>query len=77
MIVIRELSFAGQPLQLLLQDPQGLHRGLIRLDIIDADLEVIEAGIVESADALGREQVGVADQCREDAVGADPGDDRI
>ena len=42
--VYEELSVIGQILQLLIQHFETLQRHVIRLDIVDADLQVIQAG---------------------------------
>ena len=61
----------GQHLQLSVEYAQALHRGLVGLDVVDADLEVLQAGIVELLNARRTEQVAVRDQAREHAAGAD------
>ena len=57
-----ELRLLGQPLQLGLQQAEALHRDLVRLHVVDADLEEVEAGVVEAAYAVGREVVAVGDE---------------
>ena len=47
-----EVGVFGQPLQLLVEQPQALLRDFVRLDVVDADLEVVEPGLVERLDAL-------------------------
>ena len=48
-----ERRVLGQPLQLLVEQPQALLRHVVRLDVVDADLQVVEAGVVERLDLLG------------------------
>ena len=40
-----EISVFGQHLQFLVEDLQALLRYVIRLDVVDGDLHVIEAGL--------------------------------
>ena len=65
------------PLQLLVEQPQALLRDFVRLDVVDADLQEVEAGVVQRDDALRRHQVAVGDQPRHHALLADPADQLV
>jgi hypothetical protein len=60
-----KLSVFRQQHQLLVQHLEAFLRDLIRHGVVDADLQVKQAGAVQAADAIGREQV---------AIGNHPGD---
>ena len=72
-----ELGVFGQQLQLAVEHLQALLRNLVRHDVVDGDLQVLEAGAVEPLDALGGEQVAVGDHAGDHAVAADAGDDQV
>ncbi len=58
----------GEDLQLLIQHLEALLRDLVRHDVVDADLHVVEPGLVEALNSVGREQITVGDQARQRAV---------
>ncbi len=72
-----EVGVLGEPLQLRVEQPQALLRHFVRLDVVDADLQVVEPGVVERGDALGREQVAVGDEPGDHAARADAADQSV
>ena len=61
-----EVGVLGKHRKLHVEHPEALHRGLVGLDVVDADLQVFQSGVVEAPDALGTEQISVRDQARDD-----------
>ena len=47
-----EVGVFGQPLQLLVEEAQALLRYFVGFDVVDADLQVVEPGLVQRLDAL-------------------------
>ena len=72
-----KLGELRQALQLLIEYLQAFLRDLVRLDIVNADLQVIQAGAVKALDPLRGEQIAVGDQARQHASAANAGDDRV
>src|SRR4051812_37635618 len=72
-----KLRSLGEPLKLPVEHLQTLLRHLVRHDVIDADLQVIEPGAVQTVDALGRQQESVRDQGRNGAAVAYTPNDRV
>ena len=72
-----EVGVFGQPLELLVEEAEALLRDLVRLDVVDADLEVVQPGLVQRLDALGGHQVAVGDQARDHAAAPNPSDQGI
>ena len=70
-----EVGVLGEELELLVEDLEALLRDFVGLEVVDGDLQVVEAGAVEALDALGHEQVAVGDHAGHAAVVADAGDD--
>ena len=70
-----ELGELGQVAQLAIEHFQALLGDVIRLHVVDADLQAIELGRVERADLLGHEQVAVRDQRADHAALLDALDD--
>src|ERR1017187_255648 len=56
---------------------QALLRNGVRQDIVDGDLQMLQAGAVEALDALRGKQVAVGDHARDDAVVAYAGDQQV
>ena len=56
---------------------QALLRHFVRLDVVDADLQVVEPGVVQRLDSLRREQVAVGDQSGDHAVRPDAADQGV
>jgi hypothetical protein len=52
-----KLATLGQPLELLIEDLQALLGHLVGNDVVDADLEVVETGPVQTRDPISTEQV--------------------
>ena len=50
----------------------GFLRNIVRIDVIDADLQIIEAGGVEPLDAVRSQQITVCDQRGNSAVFPNP-----
>ena len=72
-----KLGVLGQELQLLVQHLQALFRDFVGHDVVDRDLQVLQAGAVEALDALRGEQVAIGDHSRDHPVAADAGDDLV
>src|SRR5262249_23496300 len=72
-----ELRVFGEQLELLVEHLQTLLRDLVGQDVVDGDLEVIEAGAIEALDALGGQQVPVGDHARDHSAAADVRDDGV
>ena len=53
-MVTSNVACSRQPLQLAVQHLQALFRDVVGLNVIDADLQVIEAGAVERPDSVRR-----------------------
>src|SRR6185437_7584819 len=66
-----EVGVFAQPLQLFVEDFERFLGDFVGLDVVDGDLEVVEAGVIELLDALRRKQITVGDEPGNDAVGAD------
>src|SRR5205814_2349310 len=64
----------GQQLELLVQNLQALFGNVVRHHIINADLQVLEAGIVEGLYAVAGEQVAVGNHSRDNPAFADVAD---
>src|SRR5207249_11683216 len=56
---------------------ETLLRDLVGLDVVDADLEKIEARPIQLLDALRNEKVAVGDEPGHHAEPADPADQRV
>src|SRR5499426_643683 len=65
-----ELRALGQQTKFLIQDPEAFLRDVVRGDVVDADLKVIESRPVQPLYALGGEQIAVGDQRGDDVVTA-------
>lgn len=72
-----ELGVLGQQLELLIEHLQAFFGDIIGLDIVDADLQVLQPRPVEPLDALGGQQVAVGDEPGHDAVVAHAADDLV
>ena len=64
-------------LEFFVENFEALLRDFIRLDVVDGDLQVVEAGLVQPLDALGNQEVAVGDHARERADLADARDDLV
>ena len=72
-----ERGVLRQHLQLRVEHLQALLRRVVRRHVVDADLQVIQLGVVEALDALLVEQVAVGDQSGKRAGCADVPDELI
>ena len=63
-----------QVLQLLVEHAQALLRHLVGLDVVDADLQEVEPGVVQLLDPLRHQEVAVGDQAGHHAAAADAAD---
>ena len=61
----------GEELQFLVENLEALFRRVVGLNVVDADLEVLEARFVELPNARRGEKVPVRNQTRNHAVAAD------
>src|SRR5215510_5891825 len=65
-----ELRALGQQTKFLIQDLEAFHRDIVRGDVVDADLKIIESRPVQPLYSLGGEQIAVGDQRGDDVGGA-------
>src|SRR5579862_2712707 len=72
-----KLGVLGQQLQLLVEHLQRLLRDLVGHDVVDGDLQVVEAGVVEALDAIGGEQIAVSDHAGNHALPANVPNDLV
>ncbi len=72
-----ELRVLREPAQLLIEHLQALHRHVVRLHVVDADLQMVEAGAVQPSNPVARQQVSVRDQRGDGAAPPDVADDRV
>src|SRR5579883_2522626 len=72
-----EIGVLGQNLELFVQHLEALLRNVVGHDVIDADLQVIEPGIVEAFDTLGSEQIAVRDQAGQSGIAANTADNIV
>src|SRR4029077_628352 len=66
-----------QVLKLLVEQTQALLRHVVRLDVVDADLQEVESRRVQLRDSLRHEEVAVRDQAGHHPPGADVPDERV
>src|ERR1017187_8058988 len=69
-VFLQEEQFAVEHLKALLGN-------LIRQDVVDGDLQMLQAGAIEALDPLGGQQVAVGDHAGDDAVAAYAGDQQV
>ena len=69
--VLREVA------KFLIEHAQTLAGDFVRLNVVDADLEIFEAGFVQSFDTLGSEVVTIRDQSRDHSPNANVVNDLI
>jgi hypothetical protein len=67
----------GERHQLLIQDFQALLRHLVGHHIVDADLKVIEPGLIQSLDAIARQKIPVGDERGDRAAAPDVANDLV
>ena len=67
----------GEQREFLVENFQALFRDVVRHHVIDADLQVFEAGAIEAFDAIGDQQVAVGNQPGHHSVVADARDDGV
>ena len=72
-----EVGVFGQPLQLLVEEPQALLRYVVGFDVVDADLQVVEPGLVQCLDPPRRHQVAVRDEAGDHPAAADARDESV
>ncbi len=72
-----EGRMTGQHRQFLVENLEALLGGLVRRDVVDADLQVVESRIVQAFDPLRTQQVSVRDEPRQRAVQPDTADDDV
>ena len=72
-----EFGVFGEELELLAQNLQALDRNLVRLHVIDADLQMVEPRVVQSPDFIRDEKIAVRDDAGDHVVMADPGNDGL
>src|SRR5713226_954302 len=67
----------GQKLKLLIQHFEALFRDVIGGDVIDRNLQVFEAGLIQTTNAVRGQQISVSDHSRHNAVCANSGDNLV
>ncbi len=72
-----EFGVLGEETEFLVEDLEAFLGDFVGLDVVDGNLELIEAGGVEAADAIGGEEIAVGDQDGDAAVMADAGDGEV
>src|SRR5215475_10540830 len=72
-----ELREVRQKTQFLIQNLEAFLRDVVRFDVVDADLKVIEPRPVQPLNALGGEQIAVGDQRGDDPGAANALDQRF
>ena len=63
-----KVGVLGQHLQLLVQNLQAFLRDVIRIDVINRNLQPFEAGFVEALDAIRHQQISIGDHSGDAAV---------
>ncbi len=69
-----EVRVFGQQLELFIKHAQALFRYVVLHDVVDGDLHVLQAGVVQLLDAVFREQEAVGDGSGDGAGFADAAD---
>jgi hypothetical protein len=72
-----ELCVGGKQFKLLIEHLEALLRDLVGIDVVDADLQVIQSGTVQALDAIGDQKITIGNHARNQAVTAYVGDDVI
>src|SRR5437879_8008588 len=67
----------GQKLKFLVQNLEAFLRYVVGSHVIDRNLQVLEAGLIQTANAVRGQQISVGDHARYDAVFANSGDDLV
>src|SRR5213080_2635212 len=66
-----------KPLKFLIQHLQALFRDFIGIDVVDADLQVVETGAVQPPDAFNTQEISIRQQTCKHSTLADAMDHRI
>lgn len=66
-----------QKLQLLIEDLEALLRDIVRLDVIDADLQELKARAIESLDAVRGQKITVGNDSGDGAIVPNPANDFV
>src|SRR6201987_2609398 len=72
-----KISVFGQQGEFLVEHLQAFLRDIVRHHVVDADLQILEAGTIQPFDAIGYQQISVRNQPGNDSVLADPCDDGV
>ena len=72
-----ELGVVGKHLELLIEDFEALLGDFVGFEIVDRNLHVVEAGLVQALDALDVEQVAIGDHAGDGAGAAHADDDVV
>lgn len=72
-----EVCMLCQHLKLRIEDFEAFLRNVIRHDVVDRNLHVVEAGAVQALDAVGHQQIPVGDHAGNRAGLADARDDAV
>ncbi len=67
-----KIGVLGEHLQLLVENLQALLRDLVGHHVVDRDLHVVEAGVVQALDSIRHQQIAVRDHARNRTGLADP-----
>lgn len=72
-----KVSMFGQQREFLVEHLQAFLRDIVGHHIVDADLQIFEAGTIQTLDAIGYQQIAVRNQPGNDSIPADSGDDGV
>ncbi len=72
-----KVGVLGQQLQLAIENFQAFLRDLVRIDVVDRNLQPLQSGAIQPLDTLGDQKVPIGDQSGDHAVGADAADQVI
>ena len=66
-----EVGVLGKVTQLLIKHAQALTRHLVRLNVVNTNLQIVESRFVQSFDSFGREVIAIGDQAGDHSMRAD------
>src|SRR5205085_8458337 len=72
-----KIGVLGEKLQLFVQHFQALLGNVIRLDVVDGNLQPFEPGAIKFLNAVGRKQIPVRDQASHHASLPDAANDLV
>src|SRR2546423_15194578 len=72
-----KIGVLGQIAQFLIEDAQALSRNLVRLDVIDTNLQVFKTSIVQPLDSIRRKVITIRNQSRDNSTRTNVADDVV